>query len=159
MPLTSTLRWGNLKMCTDISRMCCFVSSLRISQIFKQEARVAEILHYRNRRDAGKYRLSPHPVQGRNQSKFFPSKFGTFLPWESERLPREGNAGPEKHPRHQTDFSHPPQLKLTCERNLLKKPLWKSLHWPWRLLADQTTQALLRNPRGETQPGNDSPLG
>lgn len=112
-------------MCTDISRMCCFVSSLRISQIFKQEARVAEILHYRNRRDAGKYRLSPHPVQGRNQSKFFPSKFGTFLPRESERLPREGNAGPEKHPRHQTDFSHPPQLKLTRERNLLKKPLWK----------------------------------
>lgn len=77
--------------------MCCFVSSLRISQVFKQEVSVAIILQYRNRRDAGKYPLSPHPVQGRNQSKFFPSDFGTFLPRESERLPREGNAEQERH--------------------------------------------------------------
>lgn len=108
-------------MCTDISRMCCFVSSLRISEIFKQEVKVAEILQYRNRRDTGEYPLSPHPVQGGHQSKFFPSKFGTFLPGESERLPRERNAGQEKHPRHQTNFSHCPQLKLTCEKNHSEK--------------------------------------
>lgn len=48
-------------MCTDISRMCCFVSSLRISQIFKQEGRVAEILQYRKGRDAGKDPLSTRP--------------------------------------------------------------------------------------------------
>lgn len=98
-------------MCTDISRMCCSVSSLRISQIFKQKVRVAEILQYRESRDAGKYPLSPHIDQERNQSKFLPSEFGTFLPWESERLPREGNAEQEMHPRHQTDLSHPAQFK------------------------------------------------
>lgn len=43
-------------MCTD-----SFVSSLRISEIFTQEGRVAEILQYRKGRDAGKYPLSSCP--------------------------------------------------------------------------------------------------
>lgn len=49
----------------------------------------------------------------RNKSKQVFSEFGTFLPWESERLPREGNAE-QKYPRNQTNLSHPPQLKPTC---------------------------------------------
>lgn len=49
-------------MCTDISRMCCFVSNLRILQVFKQKVRVAVILQYRNRRDAGKVSTFTSPI-------------------------------------------------------------------------------------------------
>lgn len=157
-----TLRWGNPKTCTDISGMCCFVSSLRIWWDFKQQKsgwqRSCSAVQKQKR--CRKVFAFTSSSPRRLSEQVFPIWVWDLPPLGTWKITKqEGNAEQEKHPRHQCGSDPSRPAHMDPGKKPTREPPWESEHWLWRLVVDETTQILLWNPRGETQPGNDSPLG